>query len=395
LNWTKGKSEFENELTGNILNFWENKVYDPQRKTFFGKISNDNKPFPDAPHSAVLMTRILWTFSSAYRFFPKANYKTLADEAYRILMSNFWDNEHGGIFWNVTPEGNPVDTKKQFYAQAFFIYALSEYYRAFKNETVKQLAISMFMIMEKYAADPVFGGYIEANTSDWKKIEDQRLSPKDMNVRKSMNTHLHILEAYANLYRIWKDDGLKLKLESLLHIFLEKIINKGTYHFQLFFDENWSIRGDVDSYGHDIEGSWLLCEAAGVLGDNFLLKEVELVAVKMADVTIKEGLCENGGIFYEKENGELKEEFHWWPQAEAVIGFFNAWQISGNEKYLELAKKSWKFIQDYIIDHKNGDWFWGVSNNYKLLSDEKVNGWKAPYHSGRMCLEMIRRITEI
>lgn len=392
MNLIELKNQFKNELTHNILNFWEKKVYDPERRTFFGKVSNDNHPFPDEPHSAVLITRILWAFSSAYRFSPKEKYKNIADEAYRILMENFWDNKNGGIFWHVNPCGRPVDTKKQFYAEAFFIYALSEYYLAFKNEKVKQLAVSMFMILEKFGAEPAFGGYIEAGTADWKEVEDRRLSPKDMNVRKSMNTHLHVLEAYTNLYRIWKDDSVKQKLESLIHIFLEKITDKKTGHFLLFFDDDWTPRSEIDSYGHDIEGSWLLIEAAGVLGDEMLINKVKPVVIKLVETTISEGWREHGGIVYEKEYGVLKEEFHWWPQAEAVIGFFNAWQITGETKYLELMEKGWKFIQEHIIDYKNGEWFWGVDKNFDLLPEEKVNGWKAPYHNSRMCLEMIHRI---
>jgi mannobiose 2-epimerase len=316
----------------------------------------------------------------------------MAEEAFRILLEIFWDNKNGGIFWSVNPDGKPVDTKKQFYAQAFFIYALSEYHQAFHDQKSKQLAVSMFMIIERFGYDKKFGGYYEANTSDWQKVEDQRLSPKDMNVEKSMNTHLHVLEAYTNLFRIWNDKNLESQLANCIHIFTEKIINRDTWHFELFFDADWKKRGTTDSYGHDVEGSWLLLEAAEVLNDKQLIEEIQIIALKMADVIEKEGIVENGGLLYEKEAGDLKEEFHWWPQAEAVVGFFNAWQISKNEKYLNLALNNWAFIQKYIIDKKNGDWFWGVNKNYELLSSDKVNGWKAPYHNSRMCLEMIHRI---
>ncbi|HRX12834.1 MAG TPA: AGE family epimerase/isomerase, partial [Draconibacterium sp.] len=204
MNWHNFKKQFENELTDNILNYWVKEVYDTSRRTFFGRITNEGKKFPEAPLSAVFTTRVLWTFSAAHRFFPTAIYKKMADEAFRILVETFWDNENGGIYWSVFPDGKPEDTKKQFYAEAFFIYALSEYWLAFKDEKAKQLAVSMFMLMEKYAFDAEFGGYIEANTADWKETTDQRLSPKDLDVKKSMNTHLHILEAYTNLYRIHK-----------------------------------------------------------------------------------------------------------------------------------------------------------------------------------------------
>jgi mannobiose 2-epimerase len=395
MDWHNFKKQFENELTDNILNYWVKEVYDANRRTFFGRITNEGKKFPEAPLSAVFTTRILWTFSAAYRFYPTAIYKKMADEAYRILVETFWDNENGGIYWSVFPDGRPEDTKKQFYAEAFFMYAMSEYWLAFKDEKAKQLAVSMFMLMEKYAFDPEFGGYIEANTADWKETTDQRLSPKDLDVKKSMNTHLHILEAYTNLYRIYKVPEVEKKVEHLLRIFLDKILDKETGHLILFFDKDWTVRSEIDSYGHDIEATWLMYEAAEVLGNKELIEEVEHVAEKMSEVTIKEGLADHGGIFYEKAEGHIQEQFDWWPQAEAVVGFFNTWQISKEEKYLEQAKKSWKFIQDYIIDKKNGEWFWGVDANLKPLRGDKVSAWKAPYHNGRMCMEMIRRINMI
>lgn len=388
----KIKKQFEKELTDNILDFWIKEVYDASRKTFFGRITNDGTKFPEAALSAVLVTRIMWTFSAAYRNFPKAEYKKMADEAFRILQENFWDSQNGGIYWSVLPDGTPTDKKKQFYAEAFFIYALSEYYMAFNDSRAKQLAVSMFMLMEKHAYDPEFGGYIEANTADWKDTDDQRLSPKDLDVKKSMNTHLHILEAYTNLYRIYKDEQVKEKLEHLIRIFLDKILDEETGHLILFFDMDWTVRSEIDSYGHDIEFTWLLCEAAEVLGDKELIERSEHAALKTTDVTIKEGLEKHKGLFYEKEGDHLQEEFHWWPQSEAVIGFFNSFQISENENYLDHSIDSWAFIQKYIVDHKKGEWFWGVDASLKPMNTDKVSPWKAPYHNGRMCMEMMRRI---
>jgi len=392
MDWQKLKKQFENELNENILNYWIHEVYDANRHTFFGKISNEGIKDSNAPLSAVFTTRVMWAFSAAYRMYPNAINKKMADEAFRILMETFWDNQNGGIFWSVFPDGKPEDTKKQFYAEAFFMYALAEYWMAFKDAKAWQVAVSMFMLMEKYAFDPEYGGYIEANTADWKETDDQRLSPKDLDVKKSMNTHLHILEAYTNLYRIYKDEQLKEKLEHLLRIFLDKILDEETGHLILFFDKDWTVRSETDSYGHDIEATWLMHEAAEVLGDKEIIEEVEKIAIKMSDVAITEGLAPNGGMFYEKADGHLHEQFDWWPQAEAVVGFFNTWQITNDEKYLEYSQKSWKFIQDYIVDKKNGEWFWGVDSNLKPLKTDKVSPWKAPYHNGRMCMEMVRRI---
>jgi cellobiose epimerase len=383
-------NEFRNELS-NILNYWITQVYNPERRTFFGRISNEGEKFPDAPLSAVFMTRILWTFSAAYRYNQNADYKHMADEAYRILRETFWDPVNGGIYWNVQPDGTPVDTKKQFYAQAFFIYALSEYYQAFQDETAKELAVFMFNLTEKYAFDPEFGGYFEAKTADWQELADQRLSEKEPDVKKTMNTHLHILEAYTNLYRIWKTSDLERQLHHLIRIFPDKITDKKTFHLNLFFDVDWTIQSDIDSYGHDIEGSWLLCEAAEVLGNKPLMEEIEHVAVKMALVTESEGFHENGGLYYERNETETHKVFDWWPQAEAVVGFFNAWQLTGNETFLKRSLNCWHFIQNNITDKRMGEWFWGVSEDSKPLPVDKVNGWKAPYHNGRMCLEMLKR----
>lgn len=391
----KLKKEFENELTDNILKFWVEEVYDIKRHTFNGRVANDGTKFPDAPLSAVFITRIVWTFSAAYQIYPTAIYKKMADEAFRILTESFWDNENGGIYWSVFPDGKPQDTKKQFYAEAFCIYALSEYHLAFQSERAKQLAISLFMLMEKYAYDPKFGGYFEATTADWQRTGDLQITPGISEIKKSMNTSLHILEAYTNFFRIWKDESLKKQLHAMIRIFLDKIINPETWHFHLFFGEDWTVHSEIDSYGHDIEGSWLLLEAAEVLGDEEVVKEVKQVAIKMADVTKREAFSKNNGMYYEKDEHGLKEQFDWWPQAESVVGFFNAWQISLKQEYFDQSLKSWKFIGDYIIDRKNGEWFLGVDKNLKPLNSDKVSGWKAPYHNGRMCMEMMRRIDKI
>jgi cellobiose epimerase len=250
----------------------------------------------------------------------------------------------------------------------------------------------MFGLMEEHAFDKEFGGYIEAKTCNWQDIDDQRLSPKELNVKKTMNTHLHILEAYTNLGRIWKTEKLDKQLRHLIRLFLDKITDRKTYHFHLFFDADWAVRSEIDSYGHDIEGSWLICEAAEVLGDIKLKEEVEQIALKMAEVTAREGIGMEGGIYFEKQDDHLQEQYDWWPQAEAVVGFYNAWQLTGDESYLAHCRQSWDFIRRYIIDNKRGEWFWGVSAHLVPLNDDKVNGWKAPYHNGRMCMEMLRRL---
>jgi cellobiose epimerase len=254
--FTKLQKEFSDELTDNILNYWIKKGYDPHRKTFIGVIDENEKPDPEAPLGVVLISRILWTFSAAYPFYPTAIYKKMADEAWQILSTFFWDNEYGGVYWSVSPSGKPVNDSKQFYAQAFALYAMAEYSRIFDLKNPKQLAVSLFHLIEKNALDPVHGGYFEARTKNWESVAPDFITPQNQpEIKKSMNTHLHILEAYTNLYRICGEEDVKDRIISNLDIFSRIIINTQNHHFHMFFDTEWNVKTTAISYGHDIEGT--------------------------------------------------------------------------------------------------------------------------------------------
>jgi mannobiose 2-epimerase len=396
INLEKLRKEFENELTDNILNYWIKKVYDPHRRTFIGVIDREEKPDPDASLGVVLISRILWTFSAAYHFYPTAIYRKMADEAWRILTDHFLDNENGGVYWSVTPSGEPVNDSKQFYAQAFALYAAAEYSRIFNLQPPKQLAVSIYHLMEKYASEPQYGGYTEARSRNWESSVPDFITPSgDRNLKKSMNTHLHILEAYTNLYRIYPEPEVKASVISLLEIFEKYIINSRNYHFHMFFDAEWNPVTTAISYGHDIEGTWLLHEAAEVIRDENTLHTIELLALKMADAVGREALDKTGGLYNESDGGHWDKNFHWWPQAEAVVGFFNAYQLSRDLKFLTWSGNTWKFIKEFLIDKKNGEWFWMITPDYTVGHQDKVSAWKCPYHNGRMCMEMIRRINAL
>lgn len=394
-NLRKLRKEFENELTDNILNYWVKKVYDPQRGNFIGYIGPDEKPDPDATLGAVLISRILWTFSAAYQLYPTAIYKMMADEAFRILSTHFWDDTYGGIFWEVSPSGSVVNDSKQIYAQSFGLYAFAEYARIFENTESKQLAIRIFHLIEAHAYDTRHGGYFESTSRDWKESARKIIVPAGEKMNKSMNTHLHILEAFTNLYRICVLEEVRNKIFHVLEIFDKYIINPETHHFHMFFDSDWSVMSTAISYGHDIEGSWLLWEAAEVLHDKNLMEFLRPKLTAMAKATGEEALDPTGGLYNESDHGHWDRDFHWWPQAEAVVGFFNAYHLTGDKKFLNWSENSWKFIQKYQIDHQNGDWFWLISPEYNVRPMVKVSAWKCPYHNGRMCMEMIRRIREI
>jgi len=391
MNLTQYKNELAVELN-NILQYWIDHTIDEEYGGFYGKIDNENIVDNKAPKGAVLNARILWTFAAAYNFTKETKYLEVATRAFDYITKKIIDKENGGVYWTVDYSGQPLDTKKQIYALSFALYAASEYYRASHLPEAKQIAIELYNAIEKYSYDPVKGGYFEAFTKDWKPIADLRLSEKDANEKKTMNTHLHVLEAYTNLYQIEQIPAAKQSIQNLLSVFDKHIINQQTHHLELFFDEDWNTKGKIISYGHDIEAAWLLLEAAEAIHDEEWIGKMKTNAIKMADAAA-EGLDKDGGLWYEVENNHLIKEKHWWPQAEAMVGFFNAAQVSGNEKYVQRSIDSWQFTKRYILDVKNGEWFWGVKEDYTIMPNEDKAGlWKCPYHNGRACLELLKRL---
>lgn len=391
------KQEIHDELTRNILPFWMNRMVDEKNGGFFGQINGKNKLIANAPKGGILNARILWTFSSAALYFNNSDYLKIAERAKNYIFEQFFDAEYGGTYWMLHADGTPANTKKQIYSQAFFIYALTEYYRLSGKKKYLKKAIELFQLIEKHSFDNENNGYFEAYSRNWELLDDLRLSEKDANEKKTMNTHLHILEAYTNLYKVWRNRKLKKQLKNLIEIFLTKIINSEIHHFDLFFDENWNRKSSIISYGHDIECAWLLEEAAKELKDKDLLSQVFKETLLVTEA-VSEGISTSGGLINKKnyQTGHIVDHnFEWWAQAEAMVGFFNAFQHTQNEEYALRTASFWKFIKDNIIDYKGGEWFWSVSKTgIKNTKDDKAGFWKCPYHTSRMCLEMIQRIEE-
>ena len=384
------------ELTHNILPFWMNRMPDSVNGGFYGRIDGKDNIITDAPKGAILNARILWTFSAAYRALGGTEYLNTASRAMDYICSHFFDMEYKGTYWVLKSDGIPLDTKKQIYSQAFFIYALSEYYMASSDKQALTLATDLFNLIEEHSFDHKLNGYLEAFDRQWGEIADLRLSEKDANEKKTMNTHLHILEAYTNLYRIWPDPRLKEQLRNMVIIFLEKIIDSASRHLNLFFEENWRCKSSIISYGHDIEASWLLYEAAEVLEDKELTKRVAYVAIDVVKAAT-EGLQSDGSLMYERDasTGHADMDRHWWVQSEAVVGFINAWQLSSDEKFLDLASRSYEYILKHLVDRKNGEWHWSVKADGTInFVDDKAGFWKCPYHNSRMCLEIITRAND-
>lgn len=387
------REALENELHQNILTWWLRYAVDHNHGGFIGMVDAKNNPNPQAPKGSVLNARILWTFSAAFRLTEEPTYFETANRAYKYLTDYFIDQQYGGVFWELDYKGSPINQRKQIYALSFAMYGLVEYYKACGEEQALKLAIKQFELIEAHSFDKNQNGYVEALSRDWQPLEDLRLSEKDANESKTMNTHLHILEAYTNLYRVFKNQRFQAALKNLIQLFLNKFIHSNG-HLNLFFDDDWNLKGDHISYGHDIECSWLLLEAAEVLGDETLLEKVKRVALIMAGAVL-EGMDADGGLFNEKEpaSNKLDTDKHWWPQAEALVGFYNAYQLSGEKKWAQLAMKSWAFIKKQIVDEVHGEWFWRVNKaGEPNIEDEKAGFWKCPYHNSRACMELMERI---
>jgi mannobiose 2-epimerase len=387
------RQEMEEELEA-ILSYWMERSPDQAQGGFYGQIDSENIVHPQAPKGAVLNSRILWTFSAACAHSPRLQYLSAAQRAYEWLVTHFIDREYGGVFWSVDRSGAVLNGRKQIYGQAFCIYGLSEYYLLSRDRAALDHAIAIFRLIEKHSFDPNTSGYYEAFARDWTPLEDLRLSPKDANEKKTMNTHLHVIEAYANLYRAWPDPFLKQQITGLLEVFGDHIIDGPTGHLRLFFDEDWNSRSGIVSYGHDIEAAWLLLESAEVAGDPRWIASAKEWAIRMAQAAA-EGLDNDGGLWYEKDGGHLVKEKHWWAQAEAMVGFFNAWQLTGDPAWLQKSRASWDFVRNYIKDTRDGEWFWGVgADHLPMPGEDKAGFWKCPYHNSRACLELSRRIAK-
>ncbi len=395
------RAEAQALLETNILRFWQERMVDNNRGGFYGRIDGHNILHPDAEKGAVLNARILWTFSAATRLFHKMPYHILATRAKDYLVTRFIDREYGGVFWSLNADGTPLDTKKQTYAIAFAIYGLAEYYRATQDSEALHAAIRLFEDLEAHAYK-CENGYVEALTRDWQPIADMRLSEKDENGVFTMNTHLHVLEAYTNLYRVLKNvqrddvqgtkERVERQLRTLIDIFANRIFNPETGHLMLFFDESWHPlssslslgegRGEV-SPGHDIEAAWLLHEALEVLGDEVLLNQTLPVIHSLAQAAEE----------------DIMDEKEWWCFAEAVVGYLDQWKLYQDEKpiesniNLELAEAAFHYIQNHLVDRENGEWFWSVlPDGNPDRTHDKAGFWKCPYHNSRMCIELIERL---
>ena len=383
----------ERELRENILPFWMARVPDPNGG-FYGRIDSDLTVRNEVARSAVVNARILWTFSAAYRAYRQDAYLATARRAYDYLRAAFLDPKYGGMYWSVDAQGRPVNDRKHVYAQAFAIYGLAEYARAANSHAAFEWARALVNLVETQTHDDVYGGNVECRARDWSPLADMRLSDKEPPATKTMNTLLHLMEAYTNLRRISSDALLRQRHEALIELFLDRILDPAENRFRLFFDADWRALPDHISPGHDIEGSWLLVEAAEAAGRPDLLARALEAAYRMADTVLRAGLDDEGFVIYQAGDHRNPAR-HWWPQAEGVVGFYNAYQISGRPDFRAAALRLWDLIELRFVDRERGEWHKIVRpDGSPDLSQPKAGPWECPYHSARVCLEMLARLPE-
>lgn len=396
LNLTAFRKEIEQELLENILPFWMEKTIDAQNGGFYGRISNHMQVYSQAPKGAILNSRILWTFSAAYRIWKDERYLAVAERAFEYLIKYFWDEEYDGLYLGVSYKGRALESRKLVYNQAFGIYGFSEYYRATGNADALQRAIRLYRVIEKHCREPRNQGYVESRSRDWRLDGEMQMDSFKAAAPQTMNTHLHLMEAYTNLLRVWENEELHGDLSELIAVFRNHIFNPETGHFKYLFDEGWNPKVDTVSFGHDIEGSWLMCEAVTALGDTAVFNRVRDVAVTLAQKVYEEGMDPQfGGVFYEREKSRYRRKKIWWTQSEAMVGFLNAYELTGKEYFLEAAEGIWRFIKRHMVDGTYGEWFGQTSRDGRPKErPPKVSPWKCPYHNGRACMEILTRIDD-
>lgn len=377
------RGEIVSDLKNNILPFWEKYSVDPAGG-FYGTVRRDGTPVADAPKGSVLNARILWTFSTAYRLYGDEAYRTLADRAQRYFIDHFIDPRYGGVYWSVKADGTLLETDKQTCACAYAIYGLSEHFRATGNLESLQKSIDIYRVMEEKIKDPVRDGYIESFTREW-GIPERQGFDGNANATKTL-THIHVLEAYTSLYKVWRDSGLRGRLGKLVDILTTYLYDSHTHHLVPSCDSEWNSLDDIDPYGHDIEASWLLMEAAKALGDPQVFDKCKEVALGLVDASLKEGInAAAGAMMYERRGNSIRDYFSWWCQAETVVGCVNAWRLTGKPSYLDSALRTWNFIKEKMIDRECGEWFRTVSaDGTPRYNEPKASLWNCPYHNSRM-----------
>jgi mannobiose 2-epimerase len=375
-----------------IVDWWAAKAPD-RNGGFVGEISADGAALPDADKAVVLNLRLLWFFSSAYARSGSPACRELAQRAADYVADRFVDPRHGGLYWMLDAQGRPLDQRKLAYAQAFGVYAFAAHFDATGAQASLAGALGLYDVLERHFRDEQWGGYWDARAEDFSAVDDMRLSARDLNAAKSMNAHLHVLEAYAALLRVHPRTGVARALENVFDIMIEKVRDFESGRLRAYFDRDWRSIGRGVSFGHDIEASWLLCDAADALDQDGARARAKAAALSMVEATLATGFGPDGEIYEARDgDGRISQRRVWWIQAEGLIALLNAFELTGDGDYVDACDRLWRFIQAHQIDRDGGEWRASSALDPPADPPEPQAGpWKCPYHTGRAMLEMERR----
>ncbi len=382
--------EIRKHLTDCIIPFWK-RLRDDVHGGYYGYMDYDLKVDRQAVKGCILNSRIIWFFANACLTLGNKSLLEEARHGYEFMKEYCVDREKGGVYWSVAYDGVPEDTTKHTYNQAFSIYALSSYYDASGDQEALDTAFELFHIIEERCMDEI--GYKEAFDRNFREIENDKLSENGVIAQKTMNTLLHVFEAYTELYRVSGDGKVKERLRWILDTFADKVYNPKLHRQEVFFDREMNSILDLHSYGHDIETAWLIRRGTDIIGEK-VYEEKMLPIILDLTREVYEKAFDGHSLANECEKGAVDQTRVWWVQAEAIVGFLNACALSPEHtEYLEAAKAEWIFIKEHLVDQREGsEWFWDVNSKGEAVSGKPiVEPWKCPYHNGRMCFEVIRR----
>ncbi|WP_295218598.1 AGE family epimerase/isomerase [Ruminococcus sp.] len=385
---------FKEHLEKNLIPFW-NKLKDEENGGFYGYVGSDGKPDARSVKGVILNSRILWFYSTAYQLLKKPELLEMADHAYKFLTDFCFDSQYGGVYWSVNYDGTVCDDTKHTYNQSFAIYALSAYYQASRKKDALNMTYVLYRVIEEKCRDE--NGYLEAFRRDFTPSSNEKLSENGVLAERTMNTLLHVLEAYSELYKADTFYAVGDSIRWILKLFQKKVYNPEKKICEVFFDSDYHSLIDLESYGHDIETAWLIDHGCSVLDDAAYKKEMLPITNGLAEAAYRNAFDKTQhGLNNEREGNKIDSRKIWWVQAESVVGFYNAYQKQPQKKeYLQAAEEIWEFIRSSVVDPDSGEWIECVpADNKPDPKQALVHPWKCPYHNGRMCMEMIQRLSQ-
>jgi mannobiose 2-epimerase len=401
------RAEIERRLETELTGHWYPALVDRTRGGFHENAARDWSLRPDTGASVVYQARLTWTAAAYAQFNPSRRDEFLgyARHGLDFLSRSMHDDEQGGFYWRIGPDGRPpaeVRAPKHLYGMSFVIYAASRLCEAGGDDQARRVAVETFQWLEDHAHDNTHGGYFESFARDGTVLQPEPSSPDAKDVlgnvygRKSMNAHIHMLEAVAELARVDRSELVRKRLKELLTLVRDRIAHEpGALH--LYFQPDWTPIPGHDSYGHDVETAYLLLEAAEVLGEPDDPRTLA-VARSLVDHPLAVGWDEEQGGFYDSGDEEIPQADTrkvWWTEAEGLNALLLMHRRHSQEtdRYARAFVAQWTMIDRHLIDPEHGGWFESTTREGRLIGDgTKAQPWKANYHHARALMNVARML---